>query len=45
MLEVTLTRFNRYFADSIRDDYANGALDTQVEAVLDEMKELSIYGP
>lgn len=35
----------RYFADNIRDDYANGALDGQVEGVLDEMKELSIYGP
>jgi hypothetical protein len=33
-----------YFADHIRDDYANGALDTQVETVLAEMKELSIYG-
>jgi hypothetical protein len=36
---------DRYFADHIRDDYANGALDTQVEGVLDEMKELSIFGP
>ena len=36
---------NRYFADNIRDEYANGALDTQVEGVLDEMKELSICGP
>lgn len=39
-----LTR-SRYFADHIRDDYANGALDHQVEGVLEEMKELSIYGP
>lgn len=35
----------RYFADNIRDDYANGALDGQVEAALEEMRELSIYGP
>jgi hypothetical protein len=35
----------RYFADHIRDDYANGTLDQQVEGVLDEMKELSIFGP
>ncbi|ODN83443.1 hypothetical protein L202_01583 [Cryptococcus amylolentus CBS 6039] len=40
-----LSGVQRYFADSIRDDYANGALDTQVEGVLEEMKELSIYGP
>ncbi|RXK40994.1 hypothetical protein M231_01624 [Tremella mesenterica] len=36
---------DRYFSENIRDDYANGALDGQVEAVLEEMKELSIYGP
>jgi len=40
-----LSGVQRYFADNIRDDYANGALDTQVEGVLDEMKELSIFGP
>jgi hypothetical protein len=34
----------RYFADNIRDDYANGQLDAQVETVLGEMKELAIYG-
>ncbi|CAD6571659.1 MAG: hypothetical protein TREMPRED_000341 [Tremellales sp. Tagirdzhanova-0007] len=40
-----LSGVQRYFADHIRDDYANGALDGQVEGVLDEMKELSIFGP
>ena len=40
-----LSGVQRYFADHIREDYANGALDGQVEAALDEMKELSIYGP
>ncbi|GFZ45814.1 Homolog of Bin3 [Saitozyma sp. JCM 24511] len=40
-----LSGVQRYFADHIRDDYANGALDHQVEGVLEEMKELSIYGP
>ncbi|KAK1925076.1 hypothetical protein DB88DRAFT_487833 [Papiliotrema laurentii] len=40
-----LSGVQRYFADNIRDDYANGALDGQVEAALEEMKELSIYGP
>lgn len=35
---------SRYFADNIRDDYANGQLDAQVETVLGEMKELAIYG-
>lgn len=34
----------RYFGETIRDDYANGMLDNQVEAVLAEMKDLSIYG-
>ncbi|KAF8444794.1 hypothetical protein L210DRAFT_3046778 [Boletus edulis BED1] len=34
----------RYFADSVRDDYAAGQLDAQVEGVLQEMKELSICG-
>jgi hypothetical protein len=39
-----LTKACRYFADNIRDDYANGQLDVQVETVLGEMKELAIYG-
>ncbi|KII92553.1 hypothetical protein PLICRDRAFT_37321 [Plicaturopsis crispa FD-325 SS-3] len=34
----------RYFDDSVRDDYAAGQLDAQVEGVLQEMKELSICG-
>jgi hypothetical protein len=34
----------RYFADSVREDYANGMLDSQVEAVLAEMHDLSITG-
>lgn len=34
----------RYFGETIRDDYANGMLDSQVETVLQEMKDLSIYG-
>jgi hypothetical protein len=34
----------RYFADSVRDDYAAGQLDAQVEGVLQEMRELSICG-
>jgi hypothetical protein len=41
---VWLTHYARYFADNIRDDYANGQLDAQVETVLGEMKELAIYG-
>lgn len=36
--------YSRYFGDNIRDDYANGALDQQVEAVLEEMRELAIFG-
>lgn len=39
-----LAGVQRYFNDTIRDDYANGALDGQVEAVLEEMRGLSIYG-
>ena len=35
---------NRYFDDSVRDDYAAGQLDAQVEGVLQEMRELSICG-
>jgi len=34
----------RYFPDSVRDDYAAGQLDAQVEGVLQEMKDLSICG-
>jgi len=34
----------RYFAESVRDDYAAGQLDAQVEGVLQEMRELSICG-
>jgi hypothetical protein len=32
----------RYFADGVREEYADGQLDAQVEGVLQEMKELSI---
>ncbi|WOO81345.1 Protein hob3 [Vanrija pseudolonga] len=39
-----LSGVQRYFNDNIRDDYANGQLDAQVEGVLGEMKELAIYG-
>lgn len=39
-----LAGVQRYFADGIRDEYANGQLDVQVENVLAEMKELAIYG-
>lgn len=38
-----LFRARRYFAESVRDDYANGQLDSQVETILQEMKDLSIY--
>ncbi|KAG8896094.1 hypothetical protein FRB99_000192 [Tulasnella sp. 403] len=34
----------RYFAENVRDDYAGGQLDIQVENVLQEMRELSICG-
>lgn len=34
----------RYFNESVRDDYANGQLDSQVETALQEMRELSICG-
>ena len=34
----------RYFAESVRDDYANGQLDAQVENALAEMSTLSICG-
>jgi len=40
-----LSGVQRYFSDGIRDDYANGALDGQVEGTLEEMRELSIFGP
>ena len=39
-----LTRIARYFAEGVRDDYAAGQLDAQVEGVLQEMRELSICG-
>ncbi|KAL4078314.1 hypothetical protein V8B97DRAFT_1248204 [Scleroderma yunnanense] len=39
-----LSTVQRYFADNVRDDYAAGQLDAQVEGVLQEMKELSICG-
>lgn len=39
-----LSGVQRYFGESIRDDYANGQLDVQVETILGEMKELAIYG-
>jgi hypothetical protein len=32
----------RYFADNVRDDYASGALDSQVEQALSDMSTLSI---
>lgn len=32
----------RYFADSVREDYSVGALDSQVEQALSEMSTLSI---
>jgi len=34
----------RFFAENVRDDYAGGQLDAQVEGVLQEMKDLSICG-
>ncbi|KDN52211.1 BAR-domain-containing protein [Tilletiaria anomala UBC 951] len=34
----------RFFNDSVRDDYASGNLDSQVENVLQEMRQLSICG-
>ncbi|OJA20087.1 hypothetical protein AZE42_02490 [Rhizopogon vesiculosus] len=39
-----MSAVQRYFADNVRDDYAAGQLDAQVEAVLQEMRELSICG-
>ncbi len=39
-----LAGVQRYFDDNVRDDYANGQLDVQVETVLADMKELAIYG-
>ncbi|KAI0058804.1 BAR-domain-containing protein [Artomyces pyxidatus] len=39
-----LSGVQRYFEDSVRDDYAAGQLDAQVEGVLQEMRELSICG-
>ncbi|CEH15978.1 bar-domain-containing protein [Ceraceosorus bombacis] len=34
----------RYFAEGVREEYAEGQLDAQVEGVLQEMRELSICG-
>ncbi|TIB61684.1 hypothetical protein E3P78_02629 [Wallemia ichthyophaga] len=34
----------RYFTDNVRDDYANGSLDAEVENSLQEMKDLTIVG-
>jgi len=39
-----LSGVQRYFDESVRDDYAAGQLDAQVEGVLQEMRELSICG-
>jgi len=39
-----LSGVQRYFGDNVRDDYAAGQLDAQVEGVLQEMRELSICG-
>ncbi|TEB38271.1 BAR-domain-containing protein [Coprinellus micaceus] len=39
-----LSGVQRYFSDNVRDDYAAGQLDAQVEGVLNEMRELSICG-
>ncbi|KAI0789153.1 hypothetical protein C8Q75DRAFT_766684 [Abortiporus biennis] len=39
-----LSGVQRYFSDNVRDDYAAGQLDAQVEGVLQEMRELSICG-
>lgn len=34
----------RYFAEGVREDYAAGGLDAQVEGCLQEMRELAICG-
>ncbi|KAK0530251.1 BAR adaptor protein Hob3 [Tilletia horrida] len=34
----------RFFAEGVREEYAEGQLDVQVEGVLQEMRELSICG-
>ncbi|TFL03111.1 hypothetical protein BDV98DRAFT_565418 [Pterulicium gracile] len=39
-----LSGVQRYFQDHVRDDYAAGQLDAQVEGALQEMRELSICG-
>jgi hypothetical protein len=39
-----LSGVQRYFSENVRDDYAAGQLDAQVEGALQEMKELSICG-
>jgi len=38
----TLGGVQRYFPDNVRDDYAAGQLDAQVEQALQEMKDLAI---
>ncbi|KAF9010594.1 hypothetical protein BDQ17DRAFT_1397273 [Cyathus striatus] len=44
MIRMQSNGVQRYFADNVRDDYAAGQLDAQVEGVLQEMRELSICG-
>ena len=39
-----LSGIQKYFDETVRDDYAAGQLDAQVEAALQEMRELSICG-
>jgi amphiphysin len=39
-----LSGVQRYFTENVREDYAAGQLDAQVEGVLQEMRELSICG-
>ena len=34
----------RYFSENVRDDYASGALDSQVENALADLSTLSICG-
>lgn len=34
----------RFFAQGVREEYADGQLDAQVEGVLQEMREMSICG-
>ncbi|KAH8929523.1 BAR-domain-containing protein [Atractiella rhizophila] len=39
-----LSGVQRYLQDNVRDDYAEGRLDAQVEGALQEMRDLSICG-